>query len=1565
MKLNPQHAPLYGECVLTVQLDDGDACCDEGEEEEEATAEFYLLFSGSTQRHLTSTLRVSHDTLQAMCPAHDVCEQVLVTLCLARPGEPLDTHSQETFCFTQDLALDMASYLLESIAPQDALMLDNEQIPSKECERLDRSLALALKHLIRPHQRAGPGPDDELRAEVSTQPDSRTAASQCQQLSRLLHLAAGHGLRTVAEFLLQQPGGREALRRPNARGLTAARLAESRGHGQLAELFTQYETSQNAQAEPKEQRHVHPRGRVFQHHASLGTYTLTFLGLRRRREEGGGEIREEVEELRRRIHLHREETGNSDFAGTVAPTRDPVSPACGLQCHFTSALTRETCGTTTEEQGHPPSLEERAQGGDSAVVTRTSCTSGTLCQRQEARGERRGSPAPNPPAGRSRKNRKRTAKNTRLATESPRRNRNTQEAGGGSAQRLAKAPGSSAETDGTSLPRGPAVASVTGDDDRATETHNRAEETPLPMSLVSAPAGDGKCTGRKAVALPATIIVEKQEGEKWEVDLLKCERVAETETVTQFKQRDTESLPSGEVQVDIAAESGAEKTATMGQEQSQDHQESQSDPEEPGQPDTMDSSPQSGRTTGPKSPETERKPRRVLWRDSGWIGSRMGSPPPGPETIAKTVWYQGEKPDQDADDYCNREQGNSRFSQSVWYDSDTADQREREQLEQVMKEQKECDLSSAQASGLSTPQLLEQPLSFHQLSSALSKPHAVGTQPALPSHGSGGQRREVHESQQKEEVGPDWKEGGVEGDGEEVSNRGATHSRKSSEMADVEEGERQESGDKGAKGRKKRRKKRGRRGGAEAKLSSSSSIESQSQIEIKTQREQVLDPSSQSEAKDTTGREDIEAPTKEAMHLPRQTEGHNRHAHDPDHTNSDPSESTPEISSIDRGRTDLTGVMASQSLETKELSDNDSKSPDSMATASDLQMDIRKADMEATVQPLNEALDPTELELKGLPGLVHPIVDNVDSKELPVNEDSRVAGNAVPSVDRTGLVESNCLKLSDSPEYTDDSSRAEFPEQNTQHEPSVESSKPAQPEDPTGRPHAFLESTRPAEARGLPIEGSTDVLPLEMCEGSTDTTARGYSEHCLAPGIPRDRQHGEEKRNEACVGKEEVGKIRSRSEENDGGMLRGEESSSIEQGQDHNESLVATAVAVVTVAIASAMARIELSQQLADNQPESQEYLNQTPGDSLNTVHSAQLMDRENCPLRPAETENTPIEHSIGGFFIEPTDRFAYKEKDSVDSAVLQCNTETVTLQLTSNLHPYLDPLTIEETPSSPQLTKEEIQIETTQNQIFACTLHEAEDHLPHIISESLSEADETITAEVEGHGCVQVESRQQLSDLVAHLGRHPEASGTFCTGSEENPRPVEHIGPQDQFICKEKSGMQHRLYGDDSPPLESITTEAEVGSQDSPHSFTAIKDISGRECERAPQPGSQTETPHGSSPLTCPILPFASCDSTPVADPSREEPTGPQDAERAEYQSATNMELVPANPIDAGGSKLHSKGQEPDSSANQDSAFGGLEKVSLDAVDGWKEREKNQLKSEAEARNVPVTADITCLMGK
>lgn len=53
---------LQGQCVIWVQLADEELVGDE------EGVDYFLLFAGSTQRHLTSTLRSSHDTLQAVCP---------------------------------------------------------------------------------------------------------------------------------------------------------------------------------------------------------------------------------------------------------------------------------------------------------------------------------------------------------------------------------------------------------------------------------------------------------------------------------------------------------------------------------------------------------------------------------------------------------------------------------------------------------------------------------------------------------------------------------------------------------------------------------------------------------------------------------------------------------------------------------------------------------------------------------------------------------------------------------------------------------------------------------------------------------------------------------------------------------------------------------------------------------------------------------------------------------------------------------------------------------------------------------------------------------------------------------------------------------------------------------------------------------------------------------------------------------------------------------------------------------------------------------------------------------
>ncbi|CAB1338734.1 unnamed protein product, partial [Coregonus sp. 'balchen'] len=106
--LTPSSPSLQGKVVITVQL------CDEEQTEDEEGEEYFLLFSGSSQSHLTSALWSGHDTLHTLCPAHDCCEAVQVTLCRARPGEPpgVSVVAEQRFYFVQDLAFDMAQFLV-------------------------------------------------------------------------------------------------------------------------------------------------------------------------------------------------------------------------------------------------------------------------------------------------------------------------------------------------------------------------------------------------------------------------------------------------------------------------------------------------------------------------------------------------------------------------------------------------------------------------------------------------------------------------------------------------------------------------------------------------------------------------------------------------------------------------------------------------------------------------------------------------------------------------------------------------------------------------------------------------------------------------------------------------------------------------------------------------------------------------------------------------------------------------------------------------------------------------------------------------------------------------------------------------------------------------------------------------------------------------------------------------------------------------------------------------------------------------------------------------------------
>ncbi|XP_067235199.1 A-kinase anchor protein 13 isoform X5 [Chanodichthys erythropterus] len=287
---NLQSCASMGECLLTVQL------CEEECVEDEEEVEFYLLFAGTTQRHVSSTSKISHVTLQAVCPAHDRSETVRVTLCQARPGGSVDPVAEERFQYVQDLALDMAQFLVNAAGKTEgALLLDECQIPLKECERLDDTLALALRHLPLPVGWSVLGTDLDtgtctgLKIEPGPQ-------------DTLLHFAAKRGLRKVALFLLQQPGGREALRLPNKQGRTPARVAQKKGHSQLQKLLT--EVDNLPELETKTSKWRYPEGRVLRHHPKLNTYTLTL-------EDVPGSptpsLQCDVEELQRLIQSHQKE----------------------------------------------------------------------------------------------------------------------------------------------------------------------------------------------------------------------------------------------------------------------------------------------------------------------------------------------------------------------------------------------------------------------------------------------------------------------------------------------------------------------------------------------------------------------------------------------------------------------------------------------------------------------------------------------------------------------------------------------------------------------------------------------------------------------------------------------------------------------------------------------------------------------------------------------------------------------------------------------------------------------------------------------------------------------------------------------------------------------------------------------------------------------------------------------------------------------------------------------------------------------------------------------------------
>ncbi|KAM4038030.1 A-kinase anchor protein 13 isoform 2-T2 [Anomaloglossus baeobatrachus] len=301
MKLNPTQAPLYGDCVLTVSLTE--------QSELEDDAVFYLLFAGSTLKHLASARKVDAATLETVTPGHDCCEQVKVLLFASKKGLSAIV-AQEDFEFIKDEAYESAQFLASSAGNQQALLfakffLNKSRSSPGDAVVLDKKITLAFRHLRLPSgwnvlgdfPNATDGPGQET----------------------LLHFAARLGLCALSKFFLQQPGGRTSLSIANSEGATPVTLALERGFLKLHRVLTQVDPA--AVDLDSETSHVEYSGDFWvRHHRGLNVFSLT----KKSQEKAEENMEDSIKELSDYIQGHSQCPG-SDVKSQQEPSFEKAS----------------------------------------------------------------------------------------------------------------------------------------------------------------------------------------------------------------------------------------------------------------------------------------------------------------------------------------------------------------------------------------------------------------------------------------------------------------------------------------------------------------------------------------------------------------------------------------------------------------------------------------------------------------------------------------------------------------------------------------------------------------------------------------------------------------------------------------------------------------------------------------------------------------------------------------------------------------------------------------------------------------------------------------------------------------------------------------------------------------------------------------------------------------------------------------------------------------------------------------------------------------------------------------
>uniref|UniRef100_UPI00398E767C rho guanine nucleotide exchange factor 28 n=1 Tax=Pristiophorus japonicus TaxID=55135 RepID=UPI00398E767C len=194
--------------------------------------EFYFVYEGSRQIHVTVAQRLDAKTLGSIIPGHDTLEGVTVSACMYTEKKSVSILGCSKITYIQDVAYELAQALVESVdtatCTSHLTLLERFGLTIEALQSLDEKMTTAVQHLELP-------PSWNLLGML--------AGQEVIHRETLLHASVRLGLNKFSQFLLCKPGGIQAALVPNEEGITPADLALQNGMQYLAECFKDLQNS--------------------------------------------------------------------------------------------------------------------------------------------------------------------------------------------------------------------------------------------------------------------------------------------------------------------------------------------------------------------------------------------------------------------------------------------------------------------------------------------------------------------------------------------------------------------------------------------------------------------------------------------------------------------------------------------------------------------------------------------------------------------------------------------------------------------------------------------------------------------------------------------------------------------------------------------------------------------------------------------------------------------------------------------------------------------------------------------------------------------------------------------------------------------------------------------------------------------------------------------------------------------------------------------------------------------------------------------------------------------------